>query len=134
MRLRCHIPAEGPKQFASALMLWLVALLLAAAAQPAASFNAPIINGMSIDAARSGDLPVHRSIAAGMQSRVALMSERAREASPASGFEGPDAALVPDVDLVLPVHRTAIGSSTSGIHSLTWRASGYRARAPPILA
>lgn len=127
-------PAHRLRHIASALMLWLVALLsVSAGVQPAVSLDlAP--TGQAADAARSVDLPIQRSTAASLQSRVALVSERAFEALPATGFDGPDAAILPHQQNRLSAPGADLCAPVPAPFALGGRIVGFRARAPPILA
>jgi hypothetical protein len=130
-----HIPARSPRQFASALMVWLAALLsVSAGVQPVGGIEVAQIRQAPADAARPGDLPVQRSTSASVQSRVAHLSERGFEALAASGTEGPDAGILPLHYIALPGHRAATCELASRPLELAVRAIGFRARAPPILA
>lgn len=130
-----HKARQRPTRILSAAMLWLAAVLsLAAGVQQVVPLDLGQSRQASSDAARAGDLPAQRSTAASLQSRLALLSERALEALPASGFDGPDTAVLPHLGLDLPAHIAAQGHKPLESFALQARPANVRARAPPILA
>ncbi|MBX3575435.1 MAG: hypothetical protein KF694_24080 [Mesorhizobium sp.] len=128
-----HSQARRPMHFASALVIWFAALLSFGGLQPA-NFNLGQSPQASSDAARAIDLPAQRSTAPSLQSRLALLSERSLEALPASGFDGPETAVLPALRLDLPLYVAARGDAPLPSLTLSARPAGFRARAPPILA
>ncbi|SMH56985.1 hypothetical protein [Mesorhizobium australicum] len=134
MKPQPHKARPAPTHLLSAVMLWLAAVLtLGAGIQQVAPPDAGQLRPASTGAARSGGLPLQRSTAPSAQMRMVLVTERALEAVPASSFDGPDPAIVPDIRLDLPALRAAHGGTSLSTFSLSARASGFRARAPPIL-
>ena len=119
--------------FASALVIWFAALVSFGGLQPA-NFDLGQSPQASSDAARAIDLPAQRSTAPSLQSRLALLSERSLEALPASGFDGPETAVLPALRLDLPLYVAARGDTPLPSIALPARPAGFRARAPPILA
>lgn len=130
-----HKARQRPTHILSAAMLWLAAVLsLAAGVQQVVPLDLGQSRQASSGSARAGDLPAQRSTAPSLQSRLALLSERLLEALPASGFDGPEAAVLPDLGLDLPAHSAALGVTSLAVFALPARPAGFRARAPPILA
>ena len=135
MKPQPHKARPAPTHLLSAVMLWLAAVLtLGAGIQQVAPLDAGQTGAASTGAARSGDLPLQRSTAPSVQMRMALLTERALEAVPVSGLDGPDPAIVPDIRLDLPALRAAHGGVSFPSFHLSALASSFRARAPPILA
>ena len=133
MNLQPHKPRPRPTQLLSALMLWLSAVMsVAAGIQQVAPLQLNVSRHAAGDA-RSGDLPTQRSTAPNLQSRQALLLERVL-ATPSSGFDGHDAVLVADLRLGHPTGRAAEAGATLVRLVLAPLPSGFRARAPPILA
>lgn len=128
-----HSRARRPTHLASALVIWFAALLSFGGLQPAA-LDLGQSRQASSDTARAGDLPAQRSTAASLQSRLALLSERALEALPASGFDGPETVVLPALRLDLTLYVAARGDAPLPSLTLSARPAGFRARAPPILA
>ena len=130
-----HLPPLRPRPIASALLIWLAALLsVAAGIQPAAPPDLARTIQASSAAARSGDLPIQRSKAANLQPRVAVLTARGGAVLPAFGNDGSNAALLPYFAVDLPPYRAAIGRQAPPAALRTAPAAGFRARAPPILA
>ncbi len=130
-----HKARQRPSYILSAAMLWLTAVLsLAAGVQQVVPLDLGQSRQVSSDAARAGDLPAQRSTAANLQARLALLSERSLEALPASGFDGPETAVLPTFGFDLPLYAAARGDSPHPAITLPAYAAGFRARAPPILA
>nr|WP_295464588.1 hypothetical protein [Mesorhizobium sp.] len=130
-----HTARQRPTHILSAAVLWLAAMLsLAAGVQQVVPLDLGQSRQVSSDAARAGDLPAQRSTAANLQTRLALLSERALEALSAAGFDGPETAVLPTLGLDLPLYAAARGDSPLPSITLPARAAGFRARAPPILA
>lgn len=130
-----HKARQRPTHILSAAMLWLAAVLsLAAGVQQVVPLDVGQSRQASSNAARAGDVPAQRSTAPSLQSCLALLSERSLEALPASGFDGPEAAILPHLGLDLPVHAAGRGDSPLPSIALPARPAGFRARAPPILA
>lgn len=130
-----HKARQRPTYILSAAMLWLAAILsLAAGVQQVVPLDLGQSRQASSDAARAGDLPAQRSTAANLQARLALLSERSLEALPASGFDGPETAVLPDLGLDLQAYSAALGVTSLAVFALPAHAAGFRARAPPILA
>jgi hypothetical protein len=116
-------------------MLWLAAVMsVLGGGVGGAPLDRPMAGQPAPDATRSGAIPTQRSTAQSTSLRFALLSEHALEAATASGFDGHAPALAPAIALDLPVWLVAHGEKIAAAIATPASTTGFRARAPPILA
>lgn len=130
-----HTRLQRPTSILSAAMLWLAAVMsVLGGGAGSAPLDRPMAGQPAPNAVRSGAVPTQRSTAQSTSLRFALLSEHALEAASVSGFDGHEPALAPQLDLGLPVQLAAHGDKRVASLSTPAPATGFRARAPPILA
>ncbi len=130
-----HTRLQRPTSILSAAMLWLAAVMsVLGGGQGAALLDLPASGQSAPNAARSGDVPAQRSTAQSTSLRFALASEHALEAASVSGFDGHDPALLPEVELGFTAQLAAHGDAFVAAVATSASTTGFRARAPPILA
>ena len=130
-----HKRLQRPTSMFSAAMLWLAAVMsVLGGAQSVSPLDFASASQSAPNAARSGDVPAQRSTAQSTSLRFALLSEHALEAASVSGFDGHDPAVLPEFELGLPVQLAAHGDAVVAAVSAPASTTGFRARAPPILA
>lgn len=129
-----HRRLQRPTSILSAAMLWLAAVMSAVGVQGVSPLDLPGSASSVQSSARSGAIPVQRSTAQSTSLRFALLSEHALEAATASGYDGHAPALAPAIALDLPVWLVAHGEEIAAAIATPASTTGFRARAPPILA
>lgn len=128
-----HSPARRPTHLASAVLVWLAALLSFGGLGPSAQIDTAAPRAAATDAARAGDLPTQRSTAPSLQNRL-LLVEAAVESASGSDYDGHDPVLPVDTALDLSAHRPAHAGPPASPSATVARVAGFLARAPPILA
>jgi len=130
-----HTRLQRPTSMLSAAMLWLAAVMSVFGGNVGGvPLDRPVAGQPAHNAARSGALPTQRSTAQSTSLRFALLSEHVLEANSVAGFDGHDPALAPEAGLVLPVQIAAHGEAFLAAVYIPTSTTGFRARAPPILA
>jgi len=133
MKQHPHRPAGRPTHLASALMLWLAAVLSFGGFQAAVP-DLGASRQTSSDAMRPGETPVQRSTAPSLHTRLILVAENAIEATSGSGSEGQPPAILAGQALDIAAPRAAHGMERPARSFPSPRIPGFQARAPPILA